>query len=369
VARAGGSEIALHQFVEALASRDAVGSHVLQCERLLRDLGVESKIYTRTVHPELTGRGFNHEDFRPGKTPTALLYHTAIGGPVADYVCARPEPRIIHHHNITPADMFRVWDPNLAGFLDLGRSQLAALTPDAILGLGDSRFNAGELEQLGARRTAVTPILLDLEDILHEPDEAVLDQLTAARRGGSSWLFVGRLSPNKAQHDIITAFAFYRRTVDPVATLRLVGVSSSVAYEQALVRLISDLDLQDAVTLAGSVPPGTLAAEYRAADALVVLSDHEGFCVPVLEAWHHGLPIVAYAATAVTETVGSAGVLLANKSPAVVAAAVATVLEDADLRSRLVTTGRLRLGEFSLKESRRAFTDAVMPVLDELASR
>jgi glycosyltransferase involved in cell wall biosynthesis len=111
--------------------------------------------------------------------------------------------------------------------------------------------------------------------------------------------------------------------------------------------------------MAGSVPAGVLAAHYRAADAFVCLSDHEGFCVPLLEAMHHEVPIVAFASSAVPETLGGGGVVVDDKGPVTVAAAVHRVLGDQPLREALAAAGRARLAELSLERGRARLRAAV----------
>jgi glycosyltransferase involved in cell wall biosynthesis len=208
------------------------------------------------------------------------------------------------------------------------------------------------LEVAGYGRTAVLPILFDPEALEAEVDGRRLERLLGDKAGGGSdLLFVGRIAPNKCQHDLIKLLAVYRRLYDPQARLHLVGGSSSHAYWKALEAYIDHLDLGEAVFLHGAVSPGALAAHYRAADAFVCLSEHEGFCVPLLEAWHHHLPVVALAAAAVPETVAGAGVLLPAKEPARVAAAVDRVLSDPDLRGALVAAGTARLADFSLQRT------------------
>src|SRR5207248_9656296 len=169
----------------------------------------------------------------------------------------------------------------------------------------------------------------------------------------------GRLAPNKAQHDLIKALAAYRRLYDPRARLHLVGTSSSESYRTALVAYADALDLVDAVEFTGSVSDGELAAHYRAADVFVCVSEHEGFCVPLLEAMHHRVPIVAYSAAAVPETVGDAGVLLDAKDAYTVATAVHRVVTDNELRAQLIEAGIERLREFDIAKSRRQLLDAI----------
>ena len=242
----------------------------------------------------------------------------------------RPERKAVDYHNITPPELFARWEPDLVHGLAWGRHQLAELGAVSSFALADSAFNEAELTELGYLHTAVVPILLDLATFEHELDDACLDRLLERkhRDGGVDLLFVGRLAPNKAQHELVKVLAAYRRLYDGNARLRLVGGSSSDRYEQAIRSFAVELDLADAVDLAGAVTAGELAAYYRTADVLVSASVHEGFCVPLLEAMHHRVPIVARAEAAVPETLGDAGVLLRSGAPDRMAAAVHRVVTD-----------------------------------------
>jgi glycosyltransferase involved in cell wall biosynthesis len=235
----------------------------------------------------------------------------------------------------------------------------------------------------------VVPVLVDLEALAVPGDGGVARRLAQAKAGGGGdWLFVGRLTPNKCQHEVVKAFAVYRRVFDRRARLWLVGGSSSPRYGAALEKLVAALGLGGAVTVTGSVSQAALVSYYRAADVFVCLSQHEGFCVPLLEAMWHRVPVVALASSAVPETLGSAGVLLPGRSEssgaggggaaggagggagggragaALVAAAVDRVLGDASLRDALVARGVARVEEFSLERTRRQFADAISGVID-----
>jgi glycosyltransferase involved in cell wall biosynthesis len=248
----------------------------------------------------------------------------------------------------------------VAAELALGHRQTGALAPLSTLGIADSTYNERELAEAGFTATSVAPVLVDLEEFDRDVDERERARLEAAKAaGGVDLLFVGRLAPNKAQHDLIKALAVYRRAYDPAARLHLVGGSSSAVYAAALESYAAALGLEEAVELTGSVSPGVLAAHYRAADAFVCLSEHEGFCVPLLEAMHHRVPIVAFAAAAVPETLGGAGLLLPSKSPSTVASAVHRVLDDALLRRALVTAGTQRLEDFRLDRARARFASLI----------
>jgi glycosyltransferase involved in cell wall biosynthesis len=355
VARA--EPLAVHQVVPTFAARDAIGNHSLIAQRLLRSMGLESEIYTASAARRLRHAVRDVETLRRDGG-TWVIYQCSTGAPVADVLAEREAPLIVDYHNITPPRLFEAWEPRIARELDEGRRQLARLGEQAVLGLADSSFNRAELDRLGYRATAVAPVLVDLATFDRKVDRRAYEELIAGKRG-AEWLFVGRLAPNKAQHDVLRAFALYRRCYDPDATLSLVGGASSVRYERALLETVESLGLGGAVRMPGSVSDGVLAAHYRAADAFVCLSDHEGFCVPLLEAMHHQVPIVAYAAAAVPETLGDAGLCLPDKAPAAVAQAVSVVMDDAVLRAQLARASEARLLDFDLVHTSATFIAAV----------
>jgi glycosyltransferase involved in cell wall biosynthesis len=365
--------VAVHQFVPTLAPRDAVSGHYLRVRTALRTAGYTSDIYAMDARGELSKEAKPFQTFRGGKPgePTWLCYHSSIGSPIAEFVAARPEPLIVDYHNITPAPFFDRWEPGVAVYLRAGRRQLRGLAPRAVLGIADSTYNAGELDRLGFRPTGVVPILFDRDDLHVDIDEAARDRLASEQAPGSStWLFVGQVAPHKAQHDIVKALAAYRREFDPNARLRIVGFALSQSYVRALTAYVDDLGLTGAVDIAGSVPDSVLGAYYATADMFVCLSEHEGFCVPLLEAMHHGVPVVAYNAGAVAETLGSGGLLLEQKDPLTVATAVAHIVGaepangdgGATVRAALVAAGHERLHAFDLARGEATLREAIASV-------
>jgi glycosyltransferase involved in cell wall biosynthesis len=342
----------------------AVGAHSLALADLLRARGVASDVWAREVAPVMAGRGGLLASRPAGRADDVLVYQMAMGDDMADAVATLPGRLVVNHHNLTPPGYFDGWEPALSAGLARGEAQLKSMASRAELAMAVSAFNAEGCVRAGYRRVEVAPFLADL-DGLRAADKACALQLTATKRG-ADWLFVGRLCPNKAQHDLIVAFAAYRGGYDPAARLFLVGGATPASYQTALERLVADLDLASAVTLTGPVPAPVLAAHYRAADVFVSLSEHEGFCVPILEAWSAGLPVVALAAAAVPETVGGAGVVLPTKrSPLFTAAAVARVVGDAGLRTRLADAGRARLAErFALPVAEARTWEVLRKVLE-----
>jgi glycosyltransferase involved in cell wall biosynthesis len=346
---------AVHQLLPSFAPRDAIGNHTLQVQSVLREMGLRSEIYVADARPEVARLCSPYEQL--GREPdTWLLYQASIGSPVADWILDRDEPLLLNWHNITPASIFGPWEPHVGVELAWGRRQMQALAPRTRLAIAVSSFNEQELLELGYASTAVVPILFDPATFERRVDTRALAGL---EHEGAVWLFVGRIAPNKAQHDLVKAFSVYRQAYDADARLRLVGGSSSHAYSTALVDYIAALELTPYVELCGDVSDGVLAAHYRAADVYVSASDHEGFGVPLLEAMHHRLPIVAFGSTAVPETVGAGGLVLPDKSPATMAAAVHRVVTDAELRVQLVEAGLRRVSDFDLAVNRQRFAELV----------
>jgi glycosyltransferase involved in cell wall biosynthesis len=273
----------------------------------------------------------------------------AVVSEVAGQLLERGRPFGINYHNITPPWFFSAWDRALSAATGAGRRQLADLAPACALAIGDSSFNTGDLVAAGASQAEVVPVLFDVER-LGDPDTEALGQLVETKGPSrADWLFVGRVVPNKAQHDVILAFARFKREVGPDARLFLVGTSASIRYRSALIRLASSLDISDSVHFVGEAEPELLAAHYAAADVFVCLSEHEGFCVPIIEAMHHGVPVVAYRSSAVVETVDNGGVLIAGKDPCTVTTAVTQALAR---RDRLARVGRERARAFALSTTK-----------------
>jgi L-malate glycosyltransferase len=335
---------AVHQVIPVLAGADAVGSHTLLVRAALRAAGFESEVFAEDVHRDVAGEARPVRQLGRRSAADLLLYQCSTGTKLTDWLLARPEPLAVDYHNITPASYFERWEPEAARNMRRARTDLHRLAPRTALALADSTFNAEELAGAGFPPAVVVPPLLDLGAVAARPDPGTAAVLRRARTG-AHWLFVGRLAPNKCQHDLIAALAVARRLHDPGARLTLVGSATSEAYRDAVEALADDLGVGGAVTFTDRIGPAELAAHWLDADVFVCLSEHEGFCVPVVEAMHAGVPVVAYAAGAVPETVGGAGVLLDGKDPVLVATAVARLLADPLRRGELVDAGKARAGE------------------------
>lgn len=344
----------IDQFVPSFVKHDAISNHVHQLRRLLRSAGYSSDIWYEHLDPRLEGEARPFAGCDPRPDPERLiLYHASTQSDMTDWLvgAARGGQALgLDYHNITPSGYFARWEPLAARSMDLARRQLRELVPWAALAVADSAYNAAELAALGHAGAEVCPLLLDLGEFHGAADPAAAARLTGGRTG-PLWLFVGRVAPNKCQHDVIAAFAVYRRLFQPDARLALLGGATSARYLLALQAMVEDLELGDSVEFVGSAGFAEMLAYFAGADAFVCLSEHEGFCVPLIEAMEAGVPVVAYRSSAVTETVASAGILLDDKDPLSVAAAVDALLSDGDRRRAAVDSGRRRAQDFSMTQT------------------
>ena len=333
----------VHQFHPVVATGDAMGDHIFTLARYLRDWGHDARAYAVEA-PEGEVLPYRRL-FRDVTADDLVILHFSMGHEVFDQLVKLPGRKVLVYHNVTPPEFFAGVNPHAAAHAALGRRQLASLAPKVDLAIGVSEYDRAELEDAGFARTAHVPILIDWSKYDAEPDEGVL----AAQSGpGARLLFVGRISPNKRQDNLIRMLAYYTRCIDPDARLVLAGgYRDQARYHARCLALARELGLRDAVTFTGRVTLASLVAYYRTASAFVSLSEHEGFGVPLLEAMRLRAPVVAYAAAAVGETVGDAAILLERKDLAEAAEAVAVVAERADVRARLVAAGERRVADFA----------------------
>ncbi|MGH9029010.1 MAG: glycosyltransferase family 4 protein [Acidimicrobiales bacterium] len=357
----------IHQVLPWLHTADAAGAHTLHARSALREAGYVSEIFVEHVDPPLADEVLPYEylDQNLDKGRTVLLYQLAVGSVLVDRLLRRREPIFVNYHNLTPADFFWKWAPDWLNAVESGRQDLHRLAPKVSHAIAVSAFNQRDLQASGYMSTSVVPPFVDVASFPVQAPREGSDGLRPARRG-ARWIFVGKLLPHKAAHDLLKALAVYRRVYDPDATLVLVGGQPVPAYAEAVTAYSRALGLADAVDIAGPVSHERLAAEYSGSDVFVCVSDHEGFCFPLLEAMHQRLPVVAVDAAAVGDTLGDAGILLTDKRPEVVAAAVRLVLTDDELRRRLLEAGRRRLADFDLARTKLEFAGQVHAAIEHL---
>ncbi|MDP6579980.1 MAG: glycosyltransferase family 4 protein [Vicinamibacterales bacterium] len=325
---------AVHQVLATLGYGDAIGNEVLGICSALRSAGYESEVFVETADPRLEPLTHDYRDLIEASHPdNILIHHFSIGSRASRIAYALPDRMVLVYHNITPPEFFVGVHEDLVRLCYSGRRELRAYVPRCDLALGDSEFNRQELQQFGFPHTGVLPVVPNLAHLHETPDRTLVSEFDDER---VNILFVGRIIPSKRIEDVIRFYQAFRLKHQPNARLLLVGAHGGFeSYLATLHHLIATLRVPD-VHIMGHVSNAELTACYDVADLFLSASEHEGFCVPLIEAFHKRIPVVAYASTAVPSTMDGAGVLYETKDPRHVAAIMDTVLSNPALESEIV---------------------------------
>lgn len=336
----------VHQIVNCLTPGDAVSNYALYLRDLFRKEGFQSQIFAELISPEYVDQCSHMNDYLDVDSPEIILlahYSIASAGMLTlPHFKAR---KILFYHNVTP---YEYWvDINsLAAFHCLrGRTDLSRILPYVQYGIAFSDFSLRDLHQSGLKRTALLPLSLDVRRM-----SCAADPLTLATYQSEQprILMVGRVVPNKKLEDAIRIVALL-----PDVRLIIAGSSEhSVSYYYALRDLARKLKVKCDFT--GAISQEQLTALYQVSNVLLVLSEHEGFCMPILEAFHYNLPVIAYAAAAIPETAKDGAILFKDRDCQLAANLISRVLKDDKIRYKLQIQGREVLRQhqqFPVKET------------------
>lgn len=360
----------IHQLVHTLSYGDAISGEVLALQRCFQECGWNSEIYAINVHPKLKGAALDYRELDSSCAGEVIL-HYSLGSPLNDlYRSLKSAKRSIIYHNLTPATWFDGVNPRVAEDIRQGAKELPELCRISDRVIADSAYNASELEPHGCS-PQVLPLPFDPVRWQVETNPGIADLLRS--QGEINLLHVGRLAPNKCVEDIIKTFYFLHHKIERRSKLWLAGIDiDTELYSFSLKRLVHELDLVEAVKFVGCMADSELKALYENSTAYMCMSEHEGFCLPVVEAMNYGLPVIAYAATALPDTVGSGGILVKEKRHPEMAELVYKIHTDAGFASTLKEAGRKRVEDFSMERFKSAVsslfgTDAESRVLDSVA--
>jgi glycosyltransferase involved in cell wall biosynthesis len=335
----------INQWVPAAHKGDAIGDSARRVRDLLRSMGHDAEVYALTIDDDLRHdvRRFGDPAARRGDL---TIFHYALPSPMTEAFASLPSGRVLQYHNVTPAAYFAPYDPALFRLATLGRRELATLAGRVDLALGDSEYNRRELAALGFGPTGVFPIAVDTARVTQRADRPALDHILDD--GLVNFLFVGRIAPNKKIEDHIRLAEVYKRYVDAYYRFIFVGRFDVVPRYYSMIRaLMAEYRfLDDRFVFTGPISDEELAVYYRHAAVYVSLSEHEGFCVPLIEAMAADVPVLAYSAAAVPDTLGGAGVQFAPKDLEVAAELLASLAFDDDVRAQVIAGQRRRLADF-----------------------
>jgi L-malate glycosyltransferase len=337
----------VHQLLHTLSYGDAISGEVLALARVLRELGFESEIFALNVHPKL-------KDFARSASELAsdfageVIFHFSLGSPLNQiYAGMTKARRTLLYHNLTPAKWFERVNPRVTADIELGARELPELCRISDRVIADSSFNAEELKPYGVS-ASVLPLPMDDQKWNGEANAGI----EALLRGDDSIhvMHVGRIAPNKCIEDIIKTFYFLHHKIERKSRLWLPGIDiDTELYSYSLKRLVQELDLVDAVHFVGCMADSEIQALYQNASVYVCMSEHEGFCVPVVEAMHFGCPVIAFASSAVPETLGAGGIVVKEKRHPEIAELIAEIHRNQEFRAKLIAAGKERAQQFSFE--------------------
>ncbi len=335
----GQQDKAINQFLPNLEYGDAISNHAIWIRDELRKLGFKSEIYVRYIDVRVTHQchAFKPEALHASD---AAIYHHSIGTELTPHLVAFRGPKCLIYHNITPAEFFVPYRPAFAAILAQGREDLHRLAPYFPISYSVSAYNAHEMAEAGFHEPGILPLPIDPDKWAVAPDRNLM---SALQDGRTNLLFVGRFAPNKKQDDLIVAFSHYL-ALDPEARLILVGKPEEQdPYVAHLRQMVASLGLDDSVLFTGSITDEQLAAYYRTAHLFWSMSEHEGFCVPLIEAMWFDIPILAYQSSAIPETLGAAALMFTDRNdPATLGALAGLMSIDNQLRERMIQAQRRR---------------------------
>jgi len=323
----------VEQFLPAFHYGDAVGNSTLSLHRFLEEKGIESRIVSLTIDECMKDKATFFKDYKENPDSLKIL-HFAIPSELTDLFLKIKGKKAMIYHNITPPHFFTDFSDDLVRITHEGRKHLERLTDCFDLSIADSTYNANELTELNYKNVKVSPLMVNLSDYDTPHSEGFYNLLKDERK---NIIFVGRISPNKKIEDLIKVLFFYKKYLSPSIRLIVAGNTRTLPKYFYSVRDLASrfyLTAED-IVFTGHIPFEELLSVYRLGDVFLSMSEHEGFCLPLIESCYFRVPVVAFDAGAVAETLGGSGIVFKEKKSDVVAGLVERVLNDEDLRERL----------------------------------
>lgn len=350
---------AIHQIAPVFAYGDAIGNQMARMRTLLRQWGYDSQIYAPGRDSRIADPGLPHTSY-PSDPDNILIYHYSGYTPLSEFVLQLPDKVVLYSHNVTPPEFFRLYDENFAAQLMRGRQEMARFC-NCFQAWADSQYNVKDMVAIGFENVAIVPLFVYTNDLLSvaQSDEAAKIVARYTDNNWVNWLFVGRLAPNKCQDDIIRAFTYYHRVINPHSRLFLIGSDGGLPAYRFELEVLAGRTVPEHIYLPGSVSFEALAGYYGAASVFVSMSEHEGFGIPLIEAMTFDIPVIAFNAAAIPDTLGGAGVLVNHKDYALIAETVDVLMRDANLTRQITQKQRVRLRQLAPNIAEMALRKAI----------
>ena len=353
------------QVAESLMVGDAVANDVVAIDTLLKQKGIDCGIFVTNVnnihHTYINNIAKPINQIPNLEKEDILLLHHAIANDFCYEIPNLKCRKVLIYHNITPPHFFENLHSGLRDATQKGLDQLRLLNNEFECCIACSEFNKQDLQTLGYNcQIYVCPVLIPWDDYNKKPSNHVINKYS------DDWeniLFVGRLSPNKKQEDIIHAFALYKKYYNNKSRLFLVGSDGIEQYVVKLRKYIKDINVND-VIITGSLPFEDILAYYSIANVFVCMSEHEGFCVPLVEAMFFNIPILAYSSCAIPETMSYSGIILKDKNFFLVAGWINQLISNTKLKDIILEKQQIRLRDFSYDNVKNKMCDILNDIIN-----
>lgn len=346
------------QLIPTIAYGDAVGNDTVALKKVLRKMGYKSNIYAESVVPPLDSKTALTVDKMPAvNKDDIIIYHLSTGSElnykIAEYDCKK----IVVYHNITPPEFFEENDDFIKGINEWGLEGVRFLSDKVDYCLAVSDFNKSNLIEMNYKCDIdILPIVIPFEDYEKKPSKEVMSKFSDEY---TNIIFTGRIAPNKKQEDVIAAFYYYKKYCNPRSRLILVGsYKETDTYYLRLKKYVEEIGVKD-VIFTGHINFDEILAYYKVADALLCMSEHEGFCVPLVEAMIFDVPILAYNSTAIPGTLGGSGFMVDDKDPVFVAKCLDRIISDEELKKTIIDKQRKRLEDFKYEKIAEQFKNYI----------
>ena len=350
------------QLLPTMAYGDAVGNDTIAIGEALKEAGYETAIYAENIDKRLPKKLVLPIEKYKEKQDDLVIFHLSIYSKMNELVKKLNSKVVIIYHNVTPPEFFEEYSSEAKALCQKGLKGVEDLKDVPELVIADSEFNKQDLIRMGYKcPIEVVPIVIAFDDYRKKPDQKLIEKYE--NDGWTNILFTGRIAPNKKQEDVIKAFYYYKNYYNPKSRLFIVGsYAPTDLYYNKLVKYVEELGIDD-VIFPGHIPFAQILSYYNLADVFVCMSEHEGFCVPLVEAMFFDVPIVAYDSTAIGETLGGSALLLDDKNALVVAGAIDKVVQDQGINEQIIVNQRERLRDFDRTRVKNMMIDVLKKCL------
>ena len=355
----------IFQLLSTIAYGDAVSNDTVAMEKAIKQMGYQTRIYAESIVPPLDKKtALAISELKDVSNDDIIIFHMSTGSRLNFDVAKYPCRKIVVYHNITPPEYFKNNDERFSDICEYGLKGAKSLADKVDYCLAVSEFNKKDLLNMGYKCPIdVLPIIIPMSDYDKAPDKSVVKKYSDDY---VNILFTGRIAPNKKQENLISAFYYYNRLYNKKSRLILAG---SFRYDDPyyirLTEYTKKLGMGGTVIFTGHIKFDQILAYYKTADVFLCMSEHEGFCVPIVEAMKFKVPIIAYGRAAVPETMNHKGMILDDNNPQSVAACIDKMVKDKKLRDYVIEEQNERLEYYSYDNISAMFKEYLSKFIDK----